>query len=378
MQWKVPLSDIDMGDEEIQAVLEVLNSKWLSMGEKTQEFERAVAAFLGVKHAYAVSNGTTALHLAYAALGLKPGDEVILPALTFVATANAAVYTGAVPVFADITSLDDLTINPQDVRRKITSRTKAIAVMHYGGYACPMQEILALAEEYHLAVVEDAAHAPGAMLNGKMLGTIGDVGCFSFFSNKNLVTGEGGMVVTNRDDLAERIRLMRSHGMTTLTWDRHKGHAYSYDVVSPGFNYRMDEMRAALGVVQLGKLKVHNLKRQQIVSDYLARLADNPGVTIPFVHHPGLSSYHLFPILVDSQETRMKTVASLKEQGIQTSMHYPPVHLFSHYRNTYGFEAGLLPLTEEVGNREITLPLYSGMSEEAVDLVVKALACLKF
>src|SRR6476469_10574113 len=296
--WRIPLADVDMGEPEIAAVTEVLRSGWLTMGEKTQAFEAAMAARLGVRHAFAVANGTVALHLPYAALGLGPGDEVILPALTFVATANAATYTGATPVFADICGLHDLNIDPADVARRITPRTRAICVVHYAGYPVDMNPILALAREHGLGVVEDAAHAPGATYQGQSLGTLGDVGCFSFFSNKNLAVGEGGMVVTNRDDLAERIRLMRSHGMTTLTWDRHRGHASSYDVVSPGFNYRLDEIRAALGLAQLDRLDGNNARRKTLVDHYRELLAGVPGVEAPFTQPLGEPSYHIMPVLL--------------------------------------------------------------------------------
>jgi len=281
MNWKIPLSDLDYGPEEEQAVLAVLRSKWLTMGEVTQQFEREFAAFTGSKYAFAVSNATVALHLAYSALGLVPGDEVITPSLTFVATSNAVLYTGATPVFADILGPDELTIDPADVERKITPRTKAIAVMHYGGYPCRMPAILDIARRHHLAVVEDAAHAPGASLDGRPLGAWGDAGCFSFFSNKNLATGEGGMIVTDRDDLAEAIRLQRSHGMTTLTYDRHKGHAYSYDVVALGCNYRIDELRSALGRVQLQKLPENNVRRRALTLKYWEAL-EGSGLVLPF------------------------------------------------------------------------------------------------
>ena len=286
MDWQVPLSDIDLGDAEIEAVTRVLRSRWLSMGPVTQQFEAAFAAMCGSKHAFAVSNGTTALHLAYAALGLGPGDEVIVPALTFVATANAIRYTGATPVFADVTSLDDLTISPADIATKIGPRTRAIAVMHYGGYLCDMDAIAALARQHGLAVVEDACHAPGASYKEHGAGTLGDVGCFSFFANKNLATGEGGMVTTNRDDLAERIRLLRSHGMTTLTWDRHRGHAASYDVVATGFNYRLDEIHSALGLAQLGKLSANNRRRADLAGQLRAELSGLTGLT-DAVQRPG-------------------------------------------------------------------------------------------
>jgi dTDP-4-amino-4,6-dideoxygalactose transaminase len=230
MNWRVPLSDIDFDVEEEQAVLEVVRSRWLSMGAVTHEFEGEFAAFTGAKHALAVTNGTAALHLACLAAGLGPGDEVIVPSLTFVATANAVRYTGAEPVFADIESLDWLTIAPAAIEACITPRTRAILVMHYAGYACDMPAILEIAGRHNLSVLEDAAHAVGSELGGRRLGTWGSIGCYSFFSNKNMTTGEGGMLVTEDDALAERLRVLRSHGMTSLSWDRHQGHAWSCPV----------------------------------------------------------------------------------------------------------------------------------------------------
>jgi dTDP-4-amino-4,6-dideoxygalactose transaminase len=250
--WKVPLADVNLGPEEIKAVTEVLKSGWLSMGPRTEEFEHRFAEFLGIKHAFAVANGTAALHLACEALGLKEGDEVLCPALTFVATANAILYTGARPVFVDINGSHDLNFSVTDAAIKVTERTRAIMVVHYGGYPCDMDGVRDLAAKYNLKILEDCAHAPGAFYHSKngpqMVGTIGDVGCFSFFANKNMTTGEGGMVVTKDDQLAEKIRIRRSQGMTTLTWERHKGHSFSYDVVVMGYNNRIDEIRAATGI----------------------------------------------------------------------------------------------------------------------------------
>jgi dTDP-4-amino-4,6-dideoxygalactose transaminase len=253
MEWKIPLSDIDLDEEEIREVVKVLKSKWLSMGPVTQRFEEEFAKYLGVKHAFGTSSGTAALHIAHKVLGIKEDDEVIVPSLTFVATANSILYCKAKPVFADITSLEDFDISPEDILEKITTKTKAITIVHYGGYPCDMDAIMEIADDYNLKIIEDAAHAPGAEYKGRKCGTIGDVGCFSFFANKSLVTGEGGMIVTNDDALAEKTRIMRSHGMTTLTWDRHKGHAHSYDVVDMGFNYRINEVASAIGLVQLKK-----------------------------------------------------------------------------------------------------------------------------
>ena len=251
MEWKIPLSDIDLGAEDQAAVDKVLHSKWLTMGSVTQEFEQAFAVHVGVKYALAVTNATAALHVACIIAGLNPGDEAIVPSLTFVATANAVRYTGAVPVFADIAGENDLNISYKSIERAITKRTRAILVMHYGGYPCDMPSIMGLAREHNLIVIEDAAHAVGSDLQGRKMGTWGDMGCFSFFSNKNMTTGEGGMLVTDNEAYTHRAHLLRSHGMTTLTWDRHMGHAWSYDVVDLGYNYRIDEIRAALGMVQL-------------------------------------------------------------------------------------------------------------------------------
>ena len=208
------------------------------------------------------------MHLACVSLGIGSGDEVIVPSLSFVATANAVLYTGANVLFADIQGPHNLTISPESIEREITSKTKAIIVMHYAGYPCDMPAIMKIASKYKLFVIEDAAHSPGATIDDKALGTLGDVGCFSFFSNKNLATGEGGMVLARNEDIYQKIQKMRSHGMTSLTYDRHKGHAYTYDVVSLGFNYRIDEIRSALGLSQLKKLLVNNKKREVISDRY--------------------------------------------------------------------------------------------------------------
>lgn len=373
MKWRIPLSDIDLSEEEVNSVVSVLRSKWLSMGPVTRKFEEEFAKYLGVKHAFAVSNGTSALHIAHRVLGIKEGDEVIVPSLTFVATANSVLYCNAKPVFADITSLDNFNISPDEILEKITNRTKAITIVHYAGYACDMKAIMEIAEDYKLKVIEDAAHAIGAEYNGKKCGTIGDIGCFSFFANKNLVTGEGGMIVTNDDTIAEKIRVMRSHGMTTLTWDRHKGHAYSYDVVELGFNYRLSEIASAIGLVQLKNLDRNNEKRKEIIVEYMKRLNPISEIRLPFRDYKGKPSYHIFPILLSEKISREKFMSELRKKGIQTSIHYPPVHLFTYYREIFGFKEGMLPKTEHVGRHEITLPLHPLMTNEDVRYVVKSI-----
>lgn len=373
MTWKIPLSDIDLNEEEINAVKKVLESKWLSMGPVTKEFEGEFAKYLGVEHAFGVSNGTAALHIANKVLDIKNQDEVIMPALTFVATANSTLYMGGRPVFADIVNHDDLNISPDDIQKKINTKTKAITIVHYGGYSCDMDEIIKIANEHNLKIIEDAAHAPGAEYKGKKCGTIGDLGCFSFFSNKNLVTGEGGMIVTNDDALAEKIRILRSHAMTTLTWDRHKGQANSYDVVDLGFNYRITEVTSALGLAQSRKLDKNNARRKEIVEEYKKQLKDIPEISIPFSNHNQKSSYHIFPILLSENINRTEFQNKLKENGIQTSIHYPPVHLFQYYQKKFGFKEGMLPNTEFIGNHEVTLPLHPLMDDKDIKVITDSI-----
>jgi dTDP-4-amino-4,6-dideoxygalactose transaminase len=367
--WKIPLFDIGFNEKETVAVQKVLSSGWLTMGDQTERFEREFADFINVKHAIAVSNCTAALHLANLSLNLGENDEVICPSLSFVAGSNSIVYTGAKPVFADITDLNDFNISPEDIERKIGARTKAIQVVHYAGNPCNMDCIMEIANVHGVYVIEDCAHTPGSKYNGQNCGTIGDIGCFSFFSNKNMTTAEGGMITTNNDDLAKRIRLMRSHGMTTMTLDRHKGRAFSYDVVELGYNYRIDEIRSAIGIVQLGKLEDCNIRRCEIDQIYRERLADVYSIKVPFNIEYGVSSHHIFPILLDKEVNRQEFMEYLKNNGIQTSIHYPPIHLFDYYRRNFGYDEGMLSITEEVAKREVTLPLYSSMKNEDVHYV---------
>ena len=334
------------------------------MGEVTQRFERMFSEAIGCKHAFAVTNGTAALHLANAALGIGPGDEVICPALTFVATANASRYTGANVVFADCRSAEDLTVSPDDIRKKITRKTKAISVVHYAGFHCDMKEILRIAGEYGLKVIEDCAHSPLARAPGpggavRFVGTLGDAGCFSFFSNKNMTTAEGGMVVTDDDRVADRIRSLRSHGMTALTLERHLGHAIGYDVVDLGYNYRIDEIRSAIGIVQFRKLKRNNPKRRKLFALYSRLLKGNPNVQVPFQKYDlSLCTPHIMPVLIRENPGAVRE--RLRERGIQTSKHYDLIPRFSLYRDD-GFRSRIAA----IGNI-MTLPLYPGMTPQDV------------
>lgn len=350
------LSDVDLGEEEALAVADVVRSKWLSAGPRTAEFEAAFAAEMGAPHAVALSSCTAALHLALAALDVEPGDEVLLPSYTFVATANAVLYQGAVPVFVDIKGPHDLNLDPDDLAAKITPRSKAVIAVHLAGYPADMDAIMALAERHGLSVVEDACHAIGADYQGRKAGSIGHVGCFSFFANKNLVTGEGGMAITSDEDLARRIRLGRSHGMTKSSWDKASGRASDYDVVQLGYNYRPTELTAALGLIQLRKLAGANEQRRAMVAAYREALAGAEGITLPFSHRID-GSHHIFPVLLEDPGERASFRESLKASGVQTSVHYPPVHRFSQYWERFGRQAAV-PKTDDVAAREVTLPLH--------------------
>jgi dTDP-4-amino-4,6-dideoxygalactose transaminase len=373
MTWKFPLADIDFGSEEIAKVQNVLESRWLTMGSVTQAFEQAAADYLGVKHAIAVTNATAGLHLACCAVGITEGDEVIVPSLTFVATSNAVLYTRGIPVFADITSMKDLDISPTSIEAQVNENTKALMVMHYGGYACDMETISPIAKKYGLHIIEDAAHAIGSELDGHMLGTIGEVGVYSFFSNKNMTTGEGGMVVTNDDEIAKKVRLMRSHGMTSLTWDRHQGHAWDYDVVDLGYNYRIDEMRAALGIVQLAKLDKNNQRRRELTSVYQELIKERiPEIVVPFVEHRGQTAAHIMPVMLPKGANRARFMEGMKAREIQTSHHYPPIHRFTAYANNPLIKKEELPVTDEAAEREVTLPLSPGLKDEDVEVIVQA------
>jgi dTDP-4-amino-4,6-dideoxygalactose transaminase len=370
--WRVPLADVAVDAELAEAALETVRSGWWSMGPRVEEFERAFADFCGARHAVAVASGTAALHLALLAAGCGPGDEVIVPSLNFVAAANVIVHTGGEPVFCDIVGPDELNLDPEDVESVVTPRTKAVVPLHYGGFPCAMDALGELAARHGLAVVEDAAHAPGATWRGRACGTLGLAGCFSFFANKNLPVGEGGMVVTGDDEVAARLRLLRSHGMTTVTWDRHRGHASSYDVVSAGFNCRLDEMRAAVGLVQLRRLPQENASRGRIAARYREALDGVNGLSLPFgrLGEERTSAHHLAVVLLPEGTERERVRSTLAERRIQTSVHYPPIHGFTRYRSA---AARPLPITDAVASRLLTLPLFGGMSDDQVELVIEAL-----
>jgi dTDP-4-amino-4,6-dideoxygalactose transaminase len=369
--WAIPLTDVRPDADVLEAVVDVVSSGWWSMGPRVGAFEEAFADLCGTSNALAVANGTAALQLALAAIGCRPGDEVVLPSLNFVAAANAVVLAGATPVFCDIVGERNLNLDPVDLESKLGPRTTAVIVLHYSGQPCDMDAVLATCRGRDIRVIEDAAHAIAATYHGRPAGSLGDVGCFSLFSNKNLPVGEGGVVVTSDQDLAARLRLLRSHGMTTLTWDRHRGHADTYDVVTPGFNFRMDEIHAAIGLAEMRRLPDWNERRAAFVSRYRAELDGRFGVDIAMPEQPGITSaHHLAVAVFASAEARAAAAAELKTRRIQTSVHYPPIHRFSAYRRP-GIN---LPRTEGVASRLLTLPLYPHMPEDAVAAVADAIA----
>ena len=371
-RWRVPLSDVEVDEELLSVGRDVLASGWWSMGPRVAELERQFSELTGVR-AFAVANGTAALHLALLALGCGEGDEVILPSLNFVAAANVVALAGASPVFCDVQGPHDLNLDPADLEAAITPKTKAIIALHYAGYPCDLDAVLEIAESNGIAVVEDAAHAPGARLRGQSLGTFGAIGCFSFFANKNVPVGEGGMVVTSRPELGERLALLRSHGMTTLTWQRHTGHASSYDVVQPGLNYRLDELRAALATVQLAKLERVNDARRRHALHYRELLDGTEEIAIPFRPDGGetISSHHLVVALLPEGIDRDAVRERMRSAGIQTSVHYPPIHRFSAYADVGSRRR--LPHTDGVAHRIVTLPLYPHMRDDDVELVASSL-----
>ena len=367
----IPLFDIRLDEEQIGAVADTLRSGWLTMGPRTQELETAFAERLGVEHAVAMSSCTAALHIAMLAAGVGPGDEVIVPAITFVATAAAVRYCGGTPVIADVVGPHDLGIDPADVEARISERTRAICAVHYAGYAADVGALRSLCDEHGLALIEDCAHSPSATAAGseRRLGGFGLAGAFSFFSNKVISCGEGGMLSTDDADVAAFARSRRSHAMTSGTWDRHRGHAAEYDVVGLGFNYRLDEPRAALLLARLPGLEADIAERRRLVRRYREGLSGLEGLTVPYMDDDvERSSCYVMPVLVDDARLRdpLRRLL-LEEHRVQTSVLYPAIHEFSAYRDLAG---GGLARSERVARCELTLPLFPHLSEAQQDRVL--------
>ena len=370
--WSIQLFKLNFDEKEVLAASSVVESGWLSMGEKVIEFEDKFSNFLGSNaQCAAVSNGTAALHAALLAGGIGPGDEVIIPSLTFVADINVVELVGANAVLADSTSLENWNMSAGEIKKKISNKTKAVIIVHYAGYPCEdIEEISNLCKMNNILLIEDVAHAPGASVDGKKCGTWGDIGCFSFFSNKNLSIGEGGMVSSCDAELTKKLKYIRSHGMTSLTLDRHKGRSITYDVAQPGLNYRMDEIRAAIGLEQLKKLSPGNSARKNLTDQYRLNFK-NTKIFIPYdLQDTNLvSAYHILPILLPENTDRVHVIEGLKKNGIQSSIHYPPFWSFEAYRGV--FDPKDTPNSFEICNRQLTLPLYPTMTVDEVNTVCK-------
>jgi dTDP-4-amino-4,6-dideoxygalactose transaminase len=369
--WRVPLTDVEMPEQDVEAVLDCLRSGWLTMGPRTAAFEDALAHFTGSPFAVTVSSGTAALHLACLAAGVGEGDEVIVPSLTFVACASAIRSAGARPVLCDIRGPHDLNLDIGDVERRITARTRAVIAVHLFGYPADVRALRDLCDARGLILIEDCAQAIGAVVeeDGRQVGTVGQLGAFSFFSKKQLCVGEGGMVTTADEALAHRVRLLRSHAMTSSTWDRHRGHNPAYDIVDVGFNFRLDEPRAALGLSRLNRLERDIATRRGLARAYRERLGDVPGVELIWnAQDVERSSHFAFAILLDDRAARDRFRAALRERAIQTTW-YPAVHTLSEYRDG---RSQRLPRATEAADRHCALPLSSTMDTTALDLVVEA------
>jgi dTDP-4-amino-4,6-dideoxygalactose transaminase len=371
---QLPVFDVQVTEEDMRAVEEALRSGWLTMGERTERFEREFAESIGSEHCVALSSCTAALHLACLAADVGPGDEVIVPSMTFAATANAVRYTGATPVFADVVSVDDLGIDVDHVDSLINERTKAVIPVHYAGYAVEIDRLAELCRERGIALIEDAAHAPSARqrAGGPKLGSFGMSGCYSFFPKKVLGVGEGGCLVTDSEEVAERIRRLRSQGMDAVSIDRHRGKATCYDVAERGFNYRFDDPRAALLLSRFHRLEPELVQRRAAVQRYRDLLADAPGISVPYAGFDlDQSSCYLMGVIAESPDARRALRERLaSEHGVQTTM-YPAVHRFTAYVEAYGEVS--LPRTERVADGLFSIPLFPHISEQQQQRVSDAI-----
>jgi dTDP-4-amino-4,6-dideoxygalactose transaminase len=367
--WQVPLSAVRLTEADIEAATEVYRSGWLSMGPRTEELERAFEEYTGAGRCLAVSSCTAGLHLAMAGLGLGPGDEAIVPSITFVASANAVAYTGARPIFADIAAVDRPWLSAASADAAITTETKAIVAVSYGGHPGDIDALRELADDRGLVLIEDAAHGSGSWLGDRHLGTFGQAGAISFSAGKNLGVGEGGMLLTSDEELAERARLMRWHGVTRSIWERHQASTESYDVAGLGFNYRIDDARAALARSRLSRLEEDNARRGAIAGRYRDELGGLAGIGL--LADPPESarvSNSMFAVVLDEDVDRDAFRDSLAEDGIQTSVHFSPVHRFELYAGN----GADLPVADAFAARTVSLPMFPEMAEGQQAQVIEA------
>ncbi|MFR1707591.1 MAG: DegT/DnrJ/EryC1/StrS family aminotransferase [Clostridium sp.] len=369
LPYSVPLID----DDDINEVVETLKSGWVAKGPRTIEFEKRFAEYTGAKYAIAMNSATAALHIALIAGGVKPGDEVITTPITFAATANTIIHVGAKPVFVDIDP-NTFCIDANKIEEKITDKTKAIVPVHYTGHACDMDKIRAIAEKYNLFVSEDAAHAIDTYYKGDLIGKKGDCASFSFYATKNICTGEGGMLTTNREDIAEKARIISTHGMSKAAWNRYgKGGTWRYDIEYPGHKYNMFDIQAALAKTQMNKLDFMQDRRKEIVKKYEEAFSNLDGIKLPPEAEYTTHSWHLYVIRLELDKLtidRDEFIELMAEANIGTSVHFIPVHLMSYYRETYGYKEGDLPIAESYFDTIVSLPLYPKMTDEDVQDVI--------
>lgn len=356
-------------DSDIQAVVDVLRSDWLTTGPMVDAFERAIADFVGAKYAVALSSGTAALHAAMYAAGITKGAEVLVPPITFIATANAAVYQGGIPSFVDVEA-DTLLIDPQKVETKINARTKALAVVDYAGQPCEYGALRDLAKQKHLVLIEDACHSLGAKYCGENVGTLADLTVFSFHPVKHITTGEGGMVVTDNAEFAEKMRRFRNHGIATDFRQRAEKGTWYYEMLDLGYNYRLTDIQCALGLSQLRKLSGWIQRRREIAKLYDEAFASGQYVTPLKTSEKAFHSYHLYVVKISAEKSRDKVFSSLRELGIGVNVHYIPVHLHPFYRNNFGTSLGLCPVAEAAYERILSLPIFPAMTNDDVSRVI--------
>lgn len=363
-------------EDEINEVVDTLKSGWIAKGPRTIEFEKKFAEYVGAKYAIAVNSATAALHLALLSAGIGLGDEVITTPMTFASTANTIVHVGAKPVFADIDP-ETHCIDPEKIKEKITSRTRAIVPVHYSGQACDMDKIWDIAKKHNLFVSEDAAHALYTRYKGNMIGKNGDAASYSFYATKNICTGDGGMLTTNREDIAEKARVMSTQGMTKTSWNRYgKGGSWRYDIESAGFKYNMFDIQAALGLRQLSKIERMQKRRAEIAKAYEEAFDAMPEIIAPKPAPYTQHCWHLYVIRVREELLtidRDQFIEELSKENIGTSVHFIPVHLFTYYRNNFGYNEGDLPEAESYFKNIISIPLYAKMTDEDVEDVIYAI-----
>jgi perosamine synthetase len=370
----IPFHSADVGEEEAQAAGEVIRSGWLTMGPKTIEFEQKFAAYVGAKHAVGVSSCTAALHLALDAIGLKQGDEVLVPTTTFTSTAEVVCYFKAKPVLVDVDA-KTLCMDPVDAERRITEKTRAVIPVHYAGQPCDMDVIRDMAKRHGLRVIEDAAHALPASYHGVRIGAISELTAFSFYATKTLTTGEGGMITTDNDELATRMRMMRLHGIGRDAWKRYSAAgSWFYEVLDSGFKYNLTDIQSAIGIVQLGKCDQMRDARAKIAHRYSEAFAPERALQVPTVSDGCDSAWHLYVLRLNLEElsiTRSEMIEKLKERGVGTSVHFIPLHMHPYYKNTYGYREEDFPVASKQYQRYLSLPIFPGMTESQIDYVIE-------